>query len=57
MRIPPALRIFLKSIRVDYIYESDYERAEMIVDVEELRQTYELVYERDGIRIYRSGIK
>lgn len=29
----------------------------MIVDVEELRQTFELVYERDGIRIYRSGIK
>lgn len=54
---PAGSQDILKKYRVDYIYESDYERAEMIVDVEELRQTYELVYERDGIRIYRSGIK
>ena len=54
---PAGSQDILKKYRVDYIYESDYERAEMIVDVEELRQTYELVYERDDIRIYRSGIK
>ncbi|MBQ9010962.1 MAG: hypothetical protein IJ088_16770 [Clostridia bacterium] len=46
----------LEKYQVDYIYESDYERAEMIVDVEGLMNTYELIYEKDGIRIYRSGL-
>ena len=47
----------LEKYQVAYIYESDYERAEMIVDVEGLRRNYELVYEKDGVRIYRTGLK
>ncbi|MBQ7487423.1 MAG: hypothetical protein IJT77_08020 [Clostridia bacterium] len=53
---PEKNRAILEKYQVDYIYESDYERAEMIVDVEGLREHYELVYEKNGVRIYKSGL-
>ena len=53
---PAGRADILRKYQVDYIYESDYERAEMVIDTEELRENYELVYERDGVRIYKSGI-
>jgi len=38
---------------VDYIYVSDYERAEFDVKVEVIAQMYDLVYQNPDVRIYR----
>ena len=43
----------LEDYGVDYIYVSDYERADFDVDLETLDATYELVYENPDVRIYR----
>ena len=41
---------------VDYIYVSDYERAEFEVDLEYLDEHYDLVYQNPDVRIYATGI-
>ena len=41
---------------VDYIYVSDYERAEFAVDLEYLDEHYDLVYHNPDVRIYATGI-
>ncbi|MBQ7785597.1 MAG: hypothetical protein IJ381_05560 [Clostridia bacterium] len=38
---------------VDYIYVSDYERAEFDVKVEAIEQMYDLVYQNPDVRIYK----
>ena len=41
---------------VDYIYVSDYERAEFAVDLDYLDEHYDLVYHNPDVRIYQTGI-
>ena len=41
---------------VDYIYVSDYERAEFAVDLEYIDEHYDLVYQNPDVRIYATGI-
>ena len=41
---------------VDYIYVSDYERAEFAVDLDYLDENYDLVYQNPDVRIYETGI-
>ena len=43
----------LEAYGVDYIYASDYERAEFDVDYEALDAMYELVYENPDVRVYK----
>ncbi len=38
---------------VDYIYVSDYERADFDVDLDALEEAYDLVYENPDVRIFR----
>ena len=38
---------------VDYIYVSDYERADFDVDYEALDEMYEMVYENPDVRVYK----
>ncbi|MBP3427048.1 MAG: hypothetical protein J6M47_02160 [Clostridia bacterium] len=45
----------LEQYGVDYIYVSDYERADFDVDYDALDEMYELVYENPDVRIYRVG--
>jgi len=42
---------------VDYIYVSDYERAEFDVNLEYIDEHYELVYMNPDVRIYATGIE
>ncbi len=42
---------------VDYIYVSDYERAEFAVDLDYLDEHYELVYSNPDVRIYETGVE
>lgn len=42
---------------VDYIYVSDYERAEFDVNLQYIDEHYELVYMNPDVRIYATGIK
>ena len=42
----------LEAYGVDYIYVSDYERAEKEIDMQALEETYTLVYENPDVRIY-----
>jgi len=44
----------LEAYGVDYIYVSDYERADFAVDYEALDAMYELVYENPDVRIYKA---
>ena len=41
---------------VDYIYVSDYERAEFAVNLEYIDEHYDLVYQNPDVRIYETGI-
>ena len=41
---------------VDYIYVSDYERAEFAVDLDYLDEHYDLVYHNPDVRIYQTGL-
>ena len=41
---------------VDYIYVSDYERAEFAVNLEYIDAHYDLVYQNPDVRIYATGI-
>ena len=43
----------LEQYGVDYIYVSDYERAEFDVDTQALEARYEAVYENPDVTIYR----
>ncbi|MBR4039659.1 MAG: hypothetical protein IKJ11_06110 [Clostridia bacterium] len=53
----PAQHSYVPDIYgVDYIYVSDYERAEFAVDLEYLDEHYELVYQNPDVRIYETGI-
>ena len=45
----------LKKYGVDYIYVSDYERADFDVDYDALDEKYDLVYENPDVRIYSVG--
>lgn len=40
---------------VDYIYVSDYERAEFDVDLDYIDEHYDLVYQNPDVRIYAAG--
>lgn len=42
----------LETYDVDYIYVSDYERADFDVDIEALDAAFELVFENSDVRIY-----
>ena len=43
----------LETYGVDYIYVSDYERADFAVDYDALNAMYELVYENPDVRVYK----
>ena len=43
----------LESYGVDYIYVSDYERADFDVDLQSLDAMYDLVYQNPDVRIYQ----
>lgn len=45
----------LKKYEVDYIYVSDYERADFAVDLDAIEENNTLVYENADVRIYRVG--
>jgi len=42
----------LERYGVDYIYVSDYERADFDVDLETIDENYDLVYHNPDVRIY-----
>jgi len=50
---PEAYADVLTKYGVDYIYVSDYERADFDVDLEALEENYELVYENPDVRIFK----
>ncbi|MBP3656043.1 MAG: hypothetical protein J6K32_05020 [Clostridia bacterium] len=52
---PEENQQLLVDYNVDYIYVSDYERADFDVDLDALDGLYELVYQNPDIRIYRVG--
>jgi len=49
---PASNEDVLKEYGVDYIYVSDYERADFDVDYDALDEAYDLVYENPDVRIY-----
>lgn len=53
---PEANAAVLDQYGVDYIYVSDYERAEFEVDMEYIDEHYALVYQNPDVRIYETGI-
>ena len=42
----------LEKYGVNYVYVSDYERADFLVDLEGIEKLGELVYENPDVRIY-----
>ncbi|MBR0319939.1 MAG: hypothetical protein IIX10_02675, partial [Clostridia bacterium] len=50
---PSSNTAVLEKYGVDYIYISDYERADFDVDMETIDETYDLVYQNPDVRIYR----
>ena len=50
---PSSNTAVLEKYGVDYIYISDYERADFDVDMETIDETYDLVYHNPDVRIYR----
>ena len=52
---PSSNAAVLDTYGVDYIYVSDYERADFDVDLETIDETYELVYQNPDVRIYSVG--
>ena len=52
---PASNAAVLDRYGVDYIYISDYERADFDVDLTTIDETYELVYQNPDVRIYRVG--
>ena len=49
---PASNEAVLDKYGVNYIYVSDYERADFDVDYEALDEAYDLVYENPDVRIY-----
>jgi len=54
---PQQSEYILDHYGVDYIYVSDYERAEFDVNLEYIDEHYDLVYMNPDVRIYATGIK
>ena len=54
---PAQNEAVLEKYGVDYIYISDYERADFDVDLDVIDESYELVYHNPDVRIYRVGRK
>ena len=54
---PQQSSYILDHYGVDYIYVSDYERAEFDVNLEYIDENYNLVYMNPDVRIYATGIK
>ncbi len=52
---PASNAAVLDTYGVDYIYVSDYERADFDVDLETIDETYDLVYQNPDVRIYSVG--
>ena len=50
---PRANEDILAQYGVDYIYVSDYERADFDVDMEALYAMYEVVYENPDVRVFK----
>ena len=50
---PSSNTAVIEKYGVDYIYVSDYERADFDVDLETIDETYDLVYQNPDVRIYR----
>ena len=53
---PEQNDVILDHYGVDYIYVSDYERAEFEVNLEYIDEHYDLVYMNPDVRIYATGI-
>lgn len=53
---PETYAYVLDQYGVDYIYVSDYERAEFEIDIEYIDEHYTLVYQNPDVRIYATGI-
>ncbi|MGN0777284.1 MAG: hypothetical protein ACI4MM_11475 [Candidatus Ventricola sp.] len=53
---PELYAYVLDMYGVDYIYVSDYERAEFEVDLTYIDEHYDLVYQNPDVRIYATGI-
>ena len=53
---PELYAYVLDMYGVDYIYVSDYERAEFEVNLGYIDEHYELVYQNPDVRIYATGI-
>ncbi|MCI7703590.1 MAG: hypothetical protein MSP08_04520 [Clostridiales bacterium] len=53
---PELYAYVLDMYGVDYIFVSDYERAEFEVDLGYIDEHYELVYQNPDVRIYATGI-
>ena len=52
---PASNAAVLEKYDVDYIYVSDYERADFDVDMDTIDEMYDLVYQNPDVRIYRVG--
>ena len=50
--LPQQHEYLLDYYDVDYIYVSDYERAEFDVDLTYIDENYDLVYQNPDVRIY-----
>ena len=50
---PQANQATLAQYGVDYIYVSDYERADFDVDMEALMGMYEVVYENPDVKVFK----
>ncbi|MBR1408186.1 MAG: hypothetical protein IJ573_04715 [Clostridia bacterium] len=50
---PEAYEDVLKKYHVDYVYVSDYERADFDVDLETIKEQWPLVYENGSVKIFR----
>ena len=54
---PQQNEYILDHYGVDYIYVSDYERAEFAVNIDYIDENYDLVYMNPDVRIYATGIE
>ena len=50
---PDEYEDVLQKYHVDYVYVSDYERADFDVDIETIKEQWPLVYENGSVRIFR----
>ena len=52
---PEAYGEILQKYGVDYVYVSDYERADFEVDVDTLEELWPVVYENSSVKIFKTG--